>query len=338
MRLMEEKRRKRQDEKLRKEALKAEAAKSRQLEKARQRWEKEAEKYILAQIDTKVVQLGSMGGHLLTRLGEKGLRFNITSNAIEKSIVWRMTAPDEISQLSSARTDVPYVLLIYGDEEFCKATSDGSLMDQISSVRRHCPSYTICCLTNRLMSYINKREQDKYKNRKHASDWQRPPVEEAFAKLSTHFANVHSRQCADEAELAEHVVGLTINLAKCRFRKKLSPLSVYANGGNVPKDCVDRDLIMKNLWLKALVSIPKVQPRFAIAIFKKYPTMKSLLSVYFDPTKSVHEKEFLLKDLTMEGLRLGEICSKRVYRVLMAQNGSIKTDDVENGADYFTNQ
>nr|CAN64856.1 hypothetical protein VITISV_030491 [Vitis vinifera] len=64
-------------------------------------------------------------------------------------------------------------------------------------------------------------------------------------------------------------------------------------------------------WLKALVAIPKVQPRFAIAIWKKYPTMKSLLRVYMDPSKSVHEKEFLLKDLTTEGLlgedrRLGE--------------------------------
>jgi len=39
--------------------------------------------------------------------------------------------------------------------------------------------------------------------------------------------------------------------------------------------------------LKALVAMPKVQPRFAIAIGKKYPTMKSLLSVYMDPSKSV---------------------------------------------------
>ena len=54
----------------------------------------------------------------------------------------------------------------------------------------------------------------------------------------------------------------------------------------------------------------------------------------------VHEKEFLLKDLATEGLvsgdrRLGEVCSKRVYRVLMAQSASIKTDDVEEGADFF---
>ncbi|RWW81723.1 hypothetical protein BHE74_00009861 [Ensete ventricosum] len=55
----------------------------------------------------------------------------------------------------------------------------------------------------------------------------------------------------------------------------------------------------------------------------------------------VHEKEFLLKDLMVSGIagtddrRLGEICSKRVYRVLMAQTGGIKTDDVEEGADFF---
>lgn len=55
----------------------------------------------------------------------------------------------------------------------------------------------------------------------------------------------------------------------------------------------------------------------------------------------VHEKEFLLKDLMIEGAlgtevrRLGDACSKRVYRILMAQNGAIETDDVEQGADSF---
>jgi len=43
-----------------------------------------------------------------------------------------------------------------------------------------------------------------------------------------------------------------------------------------------------------LVSIPKVQPRFAIAIGKKYPTMKSLLSVYMDPSKSVNINNMFL--------------------------------------------
>ncbi|CAL8997778.1 unnamed protein product [Prunus brigantina] len=71
--------------------------------------------------------------------------------------------------------------------------------------------------------------------------------------------------------------------------------------------------------------------------------MKSLLSVYMDQNVSVHQKEFLLKDLITEGLlrddrRIGEVCSKRVYRILMAQSGSIKTDDVEDGADLFRRQ
>ena len=49
-------------------------------------------------------------------------------------------------------------------------------------------------------------------------------------------------------------------------------------------------LVLIQFWfcrLKAVVSIPKVQPRFAIAIWKKYPTLKSLLRVYMDPTKTV---------------------------------------------------
>ncbi|KAJ8447032.1 hypothetical protein Cgig2_033601 [Carnegiea gigantea] len=111
-RVMGEKKLKKQQDQLHKVALKAEAAKSRQLEKDKQRWEKECDKNILTEIDPK---------------------------------------------LASLETDVHYVLLIYGAEEFCKVALDGSLMDHISSVRNHYPSYTICCLTNRLMSYINKR-------------------------------------------------------------------------------------------------------------------------------------------------------------------------------------
>jgi len=33
--------------------------------------------------------------------------------------------------------------------------------------------------------------------------------------------------------------------------------------------------------------------------------------------------------------RIGPACSRRIYRILMAQNGSLKTNDVEQGADHF---
>ncbi|KAK3211605.1 hypothetical protein Dsin_016311 [Dipteronia sinensis] len=342
MLLMEEKKQKKEQEKLQKAALKAEAAELKKIEKEKQKWEKGkfAQKSIVAEIDAKVIELGSVGGHLLTRFADKGLTYRITSNPIERSIVWTMTVPEHIAKFSPQGMETPYVLLVYEAEEFCNLVLSGSLLDHVSRVRRHYPSYTVCYLTNKLMAYINKREKEQYKNAANNNGWSRPPVEEVLAKLTTHFVRVHSRQCIDEAELAEHVVGLTSSLASCQFRKKLTRLSVNANGSLVPKDSVDKDLIKKNPWLKALVSIPKVQPRFAISIWKKYPTMKSLLRVYMDPSKSVHEKEFLLKDLTTEGLvsgdrRLGEVCSKRVYRVIMAQSASIKTDDVEDGADFF---
>ncbi|CAL0306634.1 unnamed protein product [Lupinus luteus] len=340
--LMEEKKLQKEQEKLKKAALKAEAAELKKIEKEKQKWEKGkfAIKSIVAEIDAKVVESGSIGGHLLTRFAEKGIAYRITSNPVKGSIVWSMQVPEHISQVLTERIEVPYVLLVYEAEKFCNLVINDSLLDQLSSIRSHYPAYTICYLTNRLMSYINKREQEKYKNPEDNSCWRRPPVEEALAKLTTHFNKVHSRQCIDEAELAEHVVGLTSSLASCQFRKKLTRLSVNANATVMSKDCVDRDLIKKSLWLKALVSIPKVQPRFALAIWKNYPTMKSLLSVYMDPSKSEHEKEFLLKDLRTEGLlggdrRLGEVCSKRVYRILMSQSGCIRTDDVEDGADFF---
>ncbi|KAM0943505.1 hypothetical protein DsansV1_C13g0122881 [Dioscorea sansibarensis] len=103
------------------------------LEKEKVKWEKGkfAVKSIVAEIDARVVENGSVGGihflfsssffngsisviliyflfnelcwcnagHLLTRLAEKGLSFRITSNPIEKSILWKMNVPDNIAQV-----------------------------------------------------------------------------------------------------------------------------------------------------------------------------------------------------------------------------------------------
>nr|XP_018626487.1 crossover junction endonuclease EME1B-like isoform X2 [Nicotiana tomentosiformis] len=342
-RLNEEKKQQKEREKLQKAAQKAEAAEIKKREKEKEKWEKGkfALKSIVAHIDTKVVELGSIGGHLLSRLAEKGLSFRVSSNPIEKSIVWSMSVPEEISKISSEVIKVPYILIICEAEEFCDLVNSESLMSHVSRVQRLYPLHTVCYLTNKLMAYINKREQGQYKDPANHIGWKRPPIEEVLSKLTINFVKVHSRHCVDEAELAEHVAGLTYSLASCQFRNKLTRLSVNANGSLIPKSCVDKDMIKKSPWLKALVAIPKVQPRFAIAIWKKYPTMKSLLHVYMDPSKSVHEKEFLLKDLKVENMlgddrKLGEICSRRVYRILMAQSGSIKTDDIEKGADFFS--
>ncbi|KAI3784279.1 hypothetical protein L1987_43375 [Smallanthus sonchifolius] len=295
-RLINEKKQQKEQEKLKKIALKAQAAEMKKMQKEMERWEKGkfAQQSIVAKIDTKVVEQGSIGGQLLTRLAEKGISFQITSNPVERSIIWTKSVPENIAQGLTRGTQIPYELLIFEAEEFCHLAADDDeclFMDHVSRVQSIYPSHTLCYLTNRLLAYINKREQEHYKNPANHSGWSRPPVEKLLSKFTTHFVGVHSRLCMDEAELAEHVVGLTCSLASCQFRKRLTRLSVNANGSLIPKDATDRALIKKSTWLKALIAIPKVQPRFAIAIWKKYPTMKSLMSIYMDPAKSERTRE-----------------------------------------------
>ncbi|KAG6386731.1 hypothetical protein SASPL_151904 [Salvia splendens] len=342
LRLMEEKKRLKEQEKLLKAASKAEAAELKKREKEMQKWEKGkyALKSIVAEIDTNVIELGAIGGHLLTRFAEKGLSYRITSNPVERTIVWNMAVPEEVSLIAPERITVSYILVVYEAEELCNLVVNECLMDHVQSVQHCYPHHTVCYVTNKLMAYINKREQAHYKNPANNPGWKRPAVEEAFAKLTTHFSKVHSRQCVDEAELAEHVVGLTCSLANCQFRKRLTRFSVNANGSAIPKDC---------LWARhtSLDMFNYVLTRDKGMAFTVYFIMQAKVNylgyanlIYLFKNYQVHEKEFLLKDLTTEGLlgddrRLGEVCSKRMYRILMAQSGHIKTDDVEDGADFF---
>lgn len=144
--------------------------------------------------------------------------------------------------------EVPYILFVLQAEEFCDLVSSGSFLDHVHKVRSHYPTFTICYVTNKLMNYIKKREQSQYKNPSNSNSWKRPPVEEVLCKLSTHYVRVHSRQCADEAEVAEHVVGLTSSLATCKFRKPLTWLSVHSNGSIIPKGFIDKALAKKSTW------------------------------------------------------------------------------------------
>ncbi|RLM65335.1 crossover junction endonuclease EME1 [Panicum miliaceum] len=316
--LMEERKQKRQEDKLRKQAMKDQLAKQKKKDKEIKEWEsgKFALKCITAEIDSSIVESGSIGGCLLSSLAEKGLSYKVTKNFFRGSILWSMKIPNGIAHALFSQNDdcdtnqasaseVPYISFVLQAEEFCGLISNKSFFPHVQEVRNKYPRFTICYITNKLMNYINKCEQIQYKN--NSITWKRPPVEEVLCTLATHYTNVHSRQCIDEAEVAEHLVGLTSNLAKCKFR------------------------------LKALIAIPDIQPRYAMAIKKKYPCMRSLLNEYMDPSKTVLEKELLLSDLKWEDRlgeecrRLGNKCSRRVYRMLMAQNGDLDTDGPEAG-------
>jgi len=333
--LVEEKKRQREENKLLKEASKAQKAEQKKYAKEKADWEsgKHALKSIVAEIDSTIIESGSVGGTLLTRFAEKGLKYRVQVNPIRGSVFWKMEVP-QIGQDPASATEVPYILFVLQAEEFCDLISSGSFFDHVHEVQSRYPTFTIC-FTNKLMNYINKCERTQYRNPSCSNSWQRPPVEEVFCKLVTHYVRVRSRQCVDEAEVAEHVVGLTSSLANCRFRKPLSWLSVHANGAVIPKNFIDKDLAKKDTWMKALIAIPKVQPRFALAIWKKYDTMRSLLNVYMDPTKTDREKELLLQDLKCEdrvgeeSRRVGPVCSKRVYKTLMAQDGGAEADAAE---------
>ncbi|KAF9678766.1 hypothetical protein SADUNF_Sadunf07G0069900 [Salix dunnii] len=196
IRLMEEKKLKKEQEKLQKAALKAQAAELKKMEKELQKWEKGkfALNSIVAEFDARVIEHGSVGGLLLTKFADKGLTYRITSNPIERSILWTMNAPEHISQLgcissiaklylynphhsmqlSPEGTDIRYVALVYEAEDFCKLVMSESLLDHVSSVRSLYPSHTICYLTIRLMSYVNKRPKFSVEDM-----WRRLHIEEA---------------------------------------------------------------------------------------------------------------------------------------------------------------
>ncbi|XP_019083464.1 PREDICTED: crossover junction endonuclease EME1A-like [Camelina sativa] len=340
----EEKKLRKEQEKLQKAAMKAEDAEHKKLEKEKKKWEKDkALKSIVALIDNKLIEesFGVDTGRLVSGLQEKGITYRVTSNPIERSIVWEITLPEDIAQSLPLGSKIPYVLLVYEAEDFCNLVANKELLENVSRVRDEYPSSTICYLTNKLMSYVNKKERIEYKDPANRSGWSKPPIDEAIAKLTTHYIGVHSRHCVDEAEVAEHVVRLTSNLAYCQVRDKLTRWSVCAASTLMSRKGADKHLIRESLWLKVLVAIPKVPPRYALAVSKKYPSLKSLLEVYMNPNMSVHDKEFTLKDLKVENLvgedkKVGEACSKRIYRVLMSKDGTLKTDDVVDGAASFT--
>uniref|UniRef100_A0A453D872 Uncharacterized protein n=1 Tax=Aegilops tauschii subsp. strangulata TaxID=200361 RepID=A0A453D872_AEGTS len=155
--MVEEKKRQREENKLMKEAIKAQKAEQKKYAKEKDEWEsgKHALRSIVAEIDSTIIETGSVGGTLLTRFAEKGLKYRVQVNPIRGSILWKMEVP-QIGQDPASVSEVPYILFVLQAEEFCDLINSGSFWDHVHLVQDRYPTFTVCFVTNKLMNYINK--------------------------------------------------------------------------------------------------------------------------------------------------------------------------------------
>ncbi|KAL3689221.1 hypothetical protein R1sor_015530 [Riccia sorocarpa] len=357
----EENRKKREAERQQKEAAKAEAAERKKIEQECGKWKKGkfALENTTVYIDKRILESKTLGPPLLQQLASKEYKYQVVTNPVEKTVLWTMKMPSDdskailemresqeeplvSSQIPLEDVEVKYLVVFLDAAEFSDMVAGNEVNGHIAKIRERHPGYTICYLVNNLTRYIHKKEQIQY--RTGDKSWKRPNVEQVLAEFITHQVRVRSRLCVDENEMAEHIVGLTRSLAECPFKPKLTSLTINANGDHIGKGDPHREVIKKDPWKKALAAIPNMTGAAVIAITKVYPTMRSLLNAYLDPTKTVLEKEFLLQNIVKDvalgsasaaGRRVGPVCSRRVYRLLMAQNGNLRTEDAEDGEDYF---
>lgn len=89
------------------------------------------------------------------------------------------------------------------------------------------------------------------------------------------------------------------------------------------------------VWAAALMKIPRVAEKEAMAIVLKYPTMMSLMAAYEDPSTSEADKRKLLKGLDCVGThqgaqvrKLGETISARVYEMFRPRDSDDEGDQV----------
>lgn len=350
----EEIKKKKEDEKARKAAAKKAAADRSKAEQDVAKFNgKAALKEMVAFVDSKVVEKGLIGGQLLSKFAQRNLTVKVEKNPLENSITWRTKRPsvdtpeidigsqdeDTGSQVVYDDVDIQYLIFVFEADEFSKMVGESSLFSHVRKAQLLYPGYTICYVVNKLTAFLKKKDQDKYQAPHDPANigWQRPPVEKALAGLLTNFTGVRSRLCVDEAEVADHVTGLMPTLADSNYRPKLTKLSVCKNGDHVQRDDAFKEEVRESLWLKALVAIPKVSGPCAISIGRIYPTMRSLLKVYLDKEKTDREKELLLQDLHRETVfgstgsqrKVGPVCSRQIFHVLMARDGNLKVDEIE---------
>jgi crossover junction endonuclease EME1 len=60
-------------------------------------------------------------------------------------------------QNQGAISEVPYIAIVLQAEEFCDLVNNGKIFNHVQKVRSKYPTFTICYVTNKLMSYIKKR-------------------------------------------------------------------------------------------------------------------------------------------------------------------------------------
>ncbi|KAH7282404.1 hypothetical protein KP509_35G029300 [Ceratopteris richardii] len=194
-RQQELKKQRNEEERRRKEELKAKAVERRKIEKEREKWVKGkfALQNITALIDTEILEGGLIGGHLLTRFAEKGFKYRLVRNPVKKTVIWQMKLPSKDSPLDAQEDcllqeyqepktlpletrDVSYVLIVLEANEFLEMITEGTLEKHIMSLQKIYPGFILCYLINKLMWFLNKREQKQYKTP--GDTWIRPPVEQ----------------------------------------------------------------------------------------------------------------------------------------------------------------
>ncbi|GBG75797.1 hypothetical protein CBR_g21043 [Chara braunii] len=259
-------------------------------------------------------------------------------------------------RLCIQEVDVGYVMIVLEAEVFVQLVEEGKLDGHVRQVQSQHAGYMVCYLINKLWHYVNARCQAQYKNangngqrREGAtqSAEAKQLVHQALARLSTSFSQVHHRVTVDVSEAADHIAHLTKMLAKCMYRPQQTFLSV--NSGGMHMNANQRFEHRNNAWIRALCAIPSMSGAAAVAIARKFPTMRSLLTEYMNPRKSQYEKELLLQDFLKESgpgegvrpdcvssRRLGPTLSRKVYRLFVATNPRLFMEDVAMGADMFS--
>jgi len=119
-------------------------------------------------------------------------------------------------------------------------------------------------------------------------------------------------QKRSEEEAAIWATSLTLYLE----RSLTKPFTHFAGG--LGKRIKKKGLGQRGIYIAMLEEVTHVSARRAEAIASLYPTMASLLDA-FRSAPTQHEKEDMLRDVTVDGMRLGSALSKNIYDALCHQ-------------------